>query len=389
MKDKHIEIKKKVDCTGCRACEQICPVKCITMKEDKEGFIFPYVDEEKCINCGLCKKKCPQINYKLEKRDSKVYAVKTKEKSISQNSTSAGIAYILGKYIIQNNGCVFGCTYNDVLEPIQIMVENEKDLEKLRGSKYVFSNTMHTYTQVKDVLEQQKKVLYVGTPCQIAGLKSFLGRDYEELLLVDIVCHGVPSAKIFKKYIDFLEKKYEKKVVNYEFRNKDKARWGEFIAKVIFEDGTEKYIKADEDNYYSNFLKGTIYRECCYQCKYANTNRVGDITIGDFWGIEQVNEKFYSRDGVSLVLINSEKGKNFLKNLKESVIVSEQTIEQAVKRNGNLSKPTLRLEIRDNIYKGIDEENFINKKLKIKGRLKNKIKRIIPKKVKNIIKKII
>ena len=155
MKDKHIEIKKKVDCTGCRACEQICPVKCITMKEDKEGFIFPYVDEEKCINCGLCKKKCPQINYKLEKRDSKVYAVKTKEKSISQNSTSAGIAYILGKYIIQNNGCVFGCTYNDVLEPIQIMVENEKDLEKLRGSKYVFSNTMHTYTQVKDVLEQQ------------------------------------------------------------------------------------------------------------------------------------------------------------------------------------------------------------------------------------------
>ena len=199
MKDKHIEIKKKVDCTGCRACEQICPVKCITMKEDKEGFIFPYVDEEKCINCGLCKKKCPQINYKLEKRDSKVYAVKTKEKSISQNSTSAGIAYILGKYIIQNNGCVFGCTYNDVLEPIQIMVENEKDLEKLRGSKYVFSNTMHTYTQVKDVLEQQKKVLYVGTPCQIAGLKSFLGRDYEELLLVDIVCHGVPSAKIFKK----------------------------------------------------------------------------------------------------------------------------------------------------------------------------------------------
>ena len=181
MKDKHIEIKKKVDCTGCRACEQICPVKCITMKEDKEGFIFPYVDEEKCINCGLCKKKCPQINYKLEKRDSKVYAVKTKEKSISQNSTSAGIAYILGKYIIQNNGCVFGCTYNDVLEPIQIMVENEKDLEKLRGSKYVFSNTMHTYTQVKDVLEQQKKVLYVGTPCQIAGLKSFLGRDYEEL----------------------------------------------------------------------------------------------------------------------------------------------------------------------------------------------------------------
>ena len=110
MKDKHIEIKKKVDCTGCRACEQICPVKCITMKEDKEGFIFPYVDEEKCINCGLCKKKCPQINYKLEKRDSKVYAVKTKEKSISQNSTSAGIAYIWGKYIIQNNGCVFGCT---------------------------------------------------------------------------------------------------------------------------------------------------------------------------------------------------------------------------------------------------------------------------------------
>ena len=376
------------ECTGCLGCIDICKVGALDVETMEDGFIYPKIDKDKCVECGKCISVCSFKNpiKKLYPQDT--YIAISSDVTNTINSTSGGIFWELANAIISNGGYVCGCVLDQELNPVHIISNKIEDIVSMQGSKYIQSDMSTIYPQINKICQEKKDILFTGTPCQCSAIKLHFP-NYEHLYLVDIVCHGVPSAKIFKKYIEFLEKKYEKKVVNYEFRNKDKARWGEFIAKVIFEDGTEKYIKADEDNYYSNFLKGTIYRECCYQCKYANTNRVGDITIGDFWGIEQVNEKFYSRDGVSLVLINSEKGKNFLKNLKESVIVSEQTIEQAVKRNGNLSKPTLRLEIRDNIYKGIDEENFINKKLKIKGRLKNKIKRIIPKKVKNIIKKII
>lgn len=392
MEKKSLEIKNKVDCTGCRACEQLCPVKCITMIEDEEGFIFPHIDEEKCINCGLCKKRCPQLDKKIEKKESSIYAVKAKKIDNAKKSTSAGIAYILTKKIVENKGAVFGCAYNENLKPIQVKAENEKDLEKMRGSKYVFSDTLHTYTEVKKVLEEDREVLYIGTPCQIGGLYAFLGKEYEKLLTIDIVCHGVPSQKIFSKYIKYLEKIFNQKVVNYEFRNKDKAIWGEFCAKVTFEDNKVKYLDANMDPYYSNFLKGTIYRECCYECKYANTNRIGDITLADFWGIEQANPKFYSEQGVSLVFVNTQKGNEIFRKISENIIYCEHTKEDAIKKNGNLSNPTKRLEQRDIVYNGIDNkdiEEFVKTNLKVKGKLKKRIKKMIPKKLKNIIKRII
>ncbi len=391
MEKKHLEINNKSDCTGCRACEQLCPVKCITMCEDEEGFIFPKIDEEKCINCGLCKKRCPQLNNRIENKEIKAYAIKSKEVSDSKKSTSAGMAYILTKKIVENNGAVFGCAYNEKLEAVQMKIEDKTNLEKLRGSKYVFSNTLHTYTEVKKALEEEKEVLYIGTPCQIGGLYAFLGKEYEKLITVDIVCHGVPSPKAFSKYLEYLEEKYNSKIINYEFRNKDKAIWGEFCVKVTLENGI-KYIDANEDPYYSNFLKGTMYRECCYDCKYANTNRIGDITLADFWGIEQVNPKFYSEQGVSLVFINTKKGNKIFNDIKENIVYNEQTIEEASRKNGNLMHPTKRTAKRDSIYSGIDNKkakDFVKVNLKIDGKLKKKIKKLIPKKLKKIIKRVI
>ncbi len=392
MEKKHLEIKDKAKCTGCRACEQLCPVKCIEMVEDEEGFIFPKIDEEKCINCGLCKNRCPQLKEKEEERKKYIYAVKPKKVEIAKKSTSAGMAYILMKKTINENGVVFGCTYNEKLEPIQIKVEKEEELQKLRGSKYVFSNTLHTYSEAKKALEESKKVLYIGTPCQIDGLYAFLGKKYENLLTADIVCHGVPSQKIFKKYIEYLENKFKAKVINYEFRNKDKAIWGEFCAKVTMDNGKIKYLNADEDPYYSNFLKGTIYRECCYKCKYANGNRIGDITLADFWGIEKEDSKFSSTNGVSLVIINSLQGKRAFESVEEQIEYKEFSIEQASNKNSNLKHPTKRSDVRNEIYHGINEmdaKNYIKKKLKISNKMKKKIKKFIPKKLKKIIKKMI
>lgn len=392
MEKKHLEIKDKAKCTGCRACEQLCPVKCIEMIEDEEGFLFPKIDEEKCINCGLCQNRCPQLKSKEEDREKNIYAVKPKEVEVAKKSTSAGMAYILMEKTINEKGIVFGCTYNENLEPIQIKVEKKEELQKLRGSKYVFSNTLHTYSEAKTALEENKKVLYIGTPCQIDGLYAFLGKKYENLLTADIVCHGVPSQKIFKKYIEYLENKFKAKVINYEFRNKDKAIWGEFCAKVTMDNGKIKYLNADEDPYYSNFLKGTIYRECCYKCKYANGNRLGDITLADFWGIEKEDSKFSSTNGVSLVIINSLQGKKAFESVEEQIEYKEFSIEQASSKNSNLKHPTKRSDVRNDIYQGINEmdaKNYIKKKLKISNKMKKKIKKFIPKKVKKIIKKMI
>lgn len=392
MEKKHLEIKNKADCTGCRACEQLCPVKCIQMVEDENGFLFPKIDEEKCINCGLCQRRCPQINRKEEKRERKAYAVKAKETEVSKNSTSAGIAYILARKTIKENGIVFGCAYNDKLEPIQTKVEKEEELQKLRGSKYVFSNTLHSYSETKEALEEKENVLYIGTPCQIGGLYAFLGKEYENLLTVDIVCHGVPSQKMFLKYIAYLEEKFKAKITNYEFRNKDKAIWGEFCAKVTLDNGKVKYLNADEDPYYSNFLKGTIYRDCCYECRYANYNRVGDITLADFWGIEKADSKFSSSEGVSLVIVNSSRGEKVFKDIGNQIEYKEFSMEQASDKNSNLKQPTLRSAKRDEIYEGINEmkpKEYVKKKLKISNKAKKTIKKLIPKSVKKMIKKMI
>lgn len=196
---------------------------------------------------------------------------------------------------------------------------------------------------------------------------------------------------MFKKYIEFLQIKYKKKVIGYEFRNKDRVIWGEYCAKITFEDNTIKYTGADDDPYYSNFLSGTMFRESCYKCKYANYDRMGDITLADFWGIEKVNPSFYSDQGVSLVTSNTKKGEMALKQIKESILISKQTKEEAKNKNKNLSEPTTRSQIRDDIYKDIDiktPKEFIKENLKIKITLKKVIKKYVPRRIKMIIKKI-
>ncbi|CDE14313.1 putative uncharacterized protein [Clostridium sp. CAG:470] len=387
-------LNKHYKCTGCRMCVQICPVKAIDMKENEEGFFEPIINKEKCIKCGLCFKRCPQLNdVKVGKKinSHKVFAMKNKNTEEQKNSSSGGVFSVLARYVLENNGAVYGACFDEKLKLEHIRIDKQENLYKLRGSKYLQSNTKNTFELVKNDLNKGVKVLYVGTPCQIAGLKNYLGKDYEELLLVDLVCHGVPSQKLFDKYLTWLKKKNNSSIIEYEFRSKEKKSWG-LNLKVKFESGKERYIPANLDPYYKSFLNGSTYRECCYNCKYAKIERVGDITIADYWGIEKEHPDFYDKNGVSAVIINTNAGFKAFENIKDKVEYRDTEIEKIIAKNKNLQEPTIRNSIRNNAYKDIDRKKFINyskKNLKFKKDIKDIIKNLIPIKIKKKIKKII
>lgn len=385
-----IGIKKK--CTGCRMCEQICPKGAIKISENKEGFLEPIVDKKKCINCGLCLRRCPQHNDIINRNvPIKCYAAKNKNKIELINGSSGSIFAIIANYVLESNGEVYGATFQKDLKVKTTMANDKEKLNELMGSKYIQSDTNSTFKQVKLSLEKNVLVLYVGTPCQIAGLKSFLNKEYENLITIDLVCHGVPSNKLFQKYIQSIEKKFNSKIEQYYFRNKEKNGWGLNI-KIKFENGKTKYSKANLDPYFKTFLDGKTYREVCYNCKYANLNRVGDITLADFWGIEKEHPDFNSDLGASAVLINSKKGKDIFEEVRNNLFTKETNISKIIKENRNLTMPTRRPNIRSQIYTNIDNMDFkeyVSKNLNYKKNVKDILKNMVPFKVKNIIKKIV
>ena len=322
--------------------------------------------------------------------ERKFLGVRPKEKEIAKNSTSGGIAYLISKMVIEENGIVFGSAYDENLMPYQKYATDKKELQQLRGSKYVTSDTKKTFSQVKEFLEEGKKILYIGVPCQIGGLKKFLKKDYENLYTIDIICHGVPSQKIFKKYLENEEKKLGEKIFSYNIRSKNKVDWGMGFCAEIKTKNKTKYKKADFDPYYTAFLKGKIYRECCYECKYGNLDRVGDITLGDLCGIEQFDYDFYDQNGVSLAVINTIKGEKIFNKVKNLVEYRQYNEQQVTKFNGNLKHPTTRPQNRDIIYKQLDEmsfEEYSKKYLANKNKLKYVLKDIMPKQIKVLYKK--
>lgn len=373
-------------CTGCGMCEKLCPKNAISLRENKEGFLEPFIDNKKCINCGLCKKRCPQnSDVELEKYKQKVYAVNSKNKEIIKNSSSGGIFGVIANYVLENGGLVCGAAYDDNLVVKHIFIDNTEKLTKIQESKYVQSNTLFTFSECKKYLENNKKVLYCGTPCQIAGLKKYLNKDYDNLITIDLICHGVTSPLLFKKYIDYLEKKYKDKIQEYHFRTKDKNGWS-LENKIVFKN-KQIYNSCKLDKYYTAFLSGNYYREACYECKYANDRRIGDITIGDFWGIELFHKDFTNyKDGVSAVIINSKKGQQIFNSIKKNINYVESSIDKVKKKNHNLNMPTIRQNCRNDVYKNIHNENYIKKELKIP--FKNVLKSFIPSSIKDSIKSI-
>lgn len=348
-------IKNKYDCTGCSACRSICPKDAIKIKEDDKGFLYPKIIHSKCVDCGLCKKICPNIAKKeKENKELKIYAMKNKNEDIRKNSSSGGFFYEFAKIILKEKGVIYGAAYNTENEVEHIRVESESELKKLQGSKYIQSKIKNTYDEAIQDLKQGRKVLFSGTPCQINGLESLVKNkniDKENLYTCDLICHGVPSTKVFKDYLKSIENKYNSKIVDINFRYK--ANLCTQNIKIKFENG-EQYISnyLEGDEFYRLFLKDYILRESCYECKYTSYNRISDITIGDFWGIEKSIKDFDDKKGVSLVLVNTEKGKDIFEVLKDKFYIEETNRKNCVQ--DNLVKPRDRIENYDEMW-----ENYI------------------------------
>lgn len=386
-----IEILDKNECCGCSSCVQKCPKNAITMIEDEEGFLYPIIDKEKCIDCGLCSKVCPQLKQLKKKEENypKTYAMYNKNFEELLKSSSGGVFSVIANYVLQNDGVVFGAAYDNNLNVNHIKVDNKTELEKLRSSKYVQSNIGNTFKETEEYLKNGKLVLFTGTPCQIEGLNSYLMKSYDNLITCDLVCHGVPSPKLFKVYLEYLSKKFKSQVKAYNFRSKIKYGWGLFT-EVITKDNKKHYVKSDFDPYYSNFLECNTYRENCYKCHYTNYNRVSNLTLADYWGVSSIHPKFYSEKGISLILVNNKKGEDILNKILPNIEKMDTNLDYAASKNKNLIRPSHRPEIRDTIYNEIyskETSKFIKENLKVKVTLKKVIKLCIPVKLQNCLKK--
>jgi len=333
---------KECDCTGCAACANLCPAQAITMEKNTEGFPFPRIDEKKCISCGLCFDRCPAIHVPQPNQDPdpKCFALRGSDDLVLKSS-SGGAFSILAEHFLSKGGVVCGAAYaKDNLSVEHIFVSRSEDLYKLRTSKYMQSDIGFCYREIKSYLAKGTPVLFVGCPCQCAGLRAYLGRESENLLIVDIVCHGVPSSMVFEKFVESL--KVYSNVTAVSFREKKQYGWTPTL-DIHFENGKEYYKPKWESSYYDAFLKGIACRLSCGHCPFARIPRQGDITLGDFWGISAADDKYKGSLGTSLVLLNNKKGEQYKEALEKGANSFEKKdVEITRKNNGNVffSSPT-------------------------------------------------
>lgn len=323
-----ITIVDKTDCCGCSACKNVCPQKCIALSFDKEGFCYPQIKEGECVDCGLCETVCPVNHSPQQAENIGVYAIKNKRENIRLTSSSGGVFSLLAKQVVDAGGIVFGA----VMEGSKVIhtgITDEENLPRLRGSKYVQSEIGNTFEQAKSYLDSGKSVLFSGTPCQISGLVSFLKKPYENLLLVDCICMGVPSPMIWGKYIAFLEKEHGAKASKIIFRDKAKG-WKNYNLHIDFENGNSHEKSHKEDLFLKGFEKRLFLRPSCHACEFKSFKTLSDITLGDYWGVHTLFDDFDDDKGVSLVLTHTKRGENKLKSIQDSIIIREAPLEHAI-----------------------------------------------------------
>jgi len=330
-----IEIALNEKCSGCHACANTCPKNCIQMTSDDEGFWYPQVDKEKCIDCGLCEKVCPIMHKWEPNENSKTTAMAAinLNDEIRLKSSSGGIFTLIAEEIINQGGVVFGACFADDFRSVHhICVDNIDDLEKLRGSKYVQSKIGDTYKLAKDFLDSGRKVLFTGTPCQIGGLYSYLRKPYDSLFTQDIICHGVPSPMVWEKYVEEREKKATSTTQRMFFRHK-KYGWKTFAVLFEFTNKTAYVKKLHKDPYMRAFLTNSCLRPSCYKCSFKSIQRQADITLADFWGIQNVLPEMDDDKGTSLLLVHSNKGEQLIQAIKTDIKYSAVSVDTVPKYN--------------------------------------------------------
>ncbi len=324
-----IHIENKENCCGCASCANVCPENCIVMQADEEGFLYPKTNIDMCINCNLCNKSCPIIIKKSTNNQSIIYGCYNKNEEIRRKSTSGGVFYILCEYIIKNNGVVFGAAFDDEFNVYHNYAETIADCEKFMGSKYVQSVIGESYKKVKIFLDDNRLVLFTGTPCQISGLYAFLKKDYDNLFTQDIVCHSVPSPKVWSDYKKFIGVGDKKKISKLNFRDKESG-WKNSTMDIVFDNGDCLSGLYSKNEYISGFINGLYSRPSCYNCNFSKINRESDITLGDFWGVDTFYPELFDNKGTSLVMVNSVKGKKLFNYAKKQLKYKSVKMSKAI-----------------------------------------------------------
>lgn len=353
----------KSECCACTACEQACPVNAISFTKDEEGFLYPTINKDKCIDCGLCERVCPVEHPNYSNTETpEVYAAMVKEVEQRKKSSSGGMFYAIASWILNQGGKVYGATMDENHQVKHIGVDHFEDINLLRGSKYVQSDLQQVFADIKKELKAGRWCYFVGTGCQVAGLKSFLRKDYDTLLTSDLVCHGVPSQWLFDQHIKYLEEKYKGKVSNYHFRNNE--GWGgcEIFDLTNHKGKTKRYKfpSYDLSPYLYSFMYGMTSRYSCYECSFARIPRQGDITLADYWGVKEFFPEMDDSKGVSMILVNSSNGQKVWNAVKVDNIFERSRKEAAAKCNGNLIGPTSMPIIRTRAYKEILSRGYVD-----------------------------
>lgn len=384
-----IEIKDKDKCCGCTSCMQACPKKCIEMEEDFEGFLYPKVNLEKCVDCRLCEKACPIINRNAKRKPIDNLAIRNNDEQIRAKSSSGGIFYLLAKQTIEDGGVVFGARFDDRWNVVIDYADTLQGVEAFMGSKYVQASVGDAYINAKKFLRQGLKVLFTGSPCQIAGLKRYLGSDYPNLLTMDFVCHGVPSPKVWRRYlIERLQKMTGTtdvaNISDIQFRNKS-CGWKTFSFSI-----ETKYDKKKQESevfwanpYMKAFVENVTLRPSCYKCKFREFRSGSDITIGDFWTIGNFDKSLDDEKGISLATVNTDKCECFL--CGSGMTKANVSYSFVLKNNEGLSLFTPEHPNRKAFFAKLDSSNNVTEdlieavNLSLLGKIRKKLTKMMAK----------
>lgn len=349
---------KKEQCNGCHACKQICPRHCIKMTIDSEGFWYPQIHTEDCINCGLCQKVCSSmmpLTNNTQWEEVIAYAAKNKDEEIRKDSSSGGVFTEIAKYVIAHGGVVFGAAFDEDFNVKHTYVDSVEELHRFRGSKYVQSAIGNTYKQAENFLKEGRLVLFSGTPCQIAGLLAFLRNLYENLITQDLICHGVPSPKVWNIYKDIREK--EGAIKKVSFRDKTDS-WKNYSVSFLYQNNEIDKEEMSQNMYMRAFLRDLCLRTSCYACGFKTRERLSDITLADYWGIQKIHPEMDDDKGTSLVFVNSEKGRRIFEEIRKNFVYFETDKEKAIENNLAMIKSVAKPKNREKYLRKVTVKNF-------------------------------